>query len=366
MKIPFSYLERQFAEIEPYLKDIGELVALADFTLGSAVAEFENQFANYIGLPNAVGVGSGTDALILTLKRLGIGPGDEVITAANSFIATVGAIVYTGAHPVFVDSEEGFVIDARQIEDAITEKTRAIIPVHYTGNVADMPAVMKIAERYELQVIEDCAQAIGAQLDGRPVGSWGKAGAFSIHPLKNINVWGDGGLILTSDDVFAEELRLYRNHGLTDRDHVKLFGINCRLDSIQAVIGKRLMPQAPAILKRRVQLAHLFDEAFSNVDGISVPIRRPGVRHVYHLYILRVEQRDKLLAHLHNRGTEAKVHYPIPIHLQDAASHLGYKKGDFPVTEADADTIITLPAHQHINDAEANQIIGQVHEFYGH
>ena len=298
------------------------------------------------------------------MKRLGIGLGDEVITAANTFIATAGAIVATGARPVFVDSEEGFVIDVTQIEAAITKRTRAIVPVHYTGNVADMPTIMKIADAHELPVVEDCAQAIGAKLDDKPVGSWGKAGAFSVHPLKNINVWGDGGLILTNDESFAEDLRLYRNHGLTDRDHVKIFGINSRLDSIQALIGTRLMHQAPSITDRRVELASLFDDALGDIDGIFIPKRRQGVRHVFHLYILRVERRDDLLQHLINQGIEAKVHYPIPIHLQDAATSLGYTAGDFPVTENDAECVITLPAHQHITDSEANRIIEEVRGFY--
>jgi dTDP-3-amino-2,3,6-trideoxy-4-keto-D-glucose/dTDP-3-amino-3,4,6-trideoxy-alpha-D-glucose/dTDP-2,6-dideoxy-D-kanosamine transaminase len=365
MTIPFSYLERQFADIDPYLDDIRTLVAASDFTLGSAVAEFESTFATYIGLPHAVGVGSGTDALILSLKMLSIGPGDEVITAANTFIATAGAIIATGARPVFVDSEDGFVIDIENIEAAITENTRAIIPVHYTGNVADMPALMEIAERHRLEVIEDCAQAIGAQLNDMPVGSWGRSGAFSVHPLKNINVWGDGGLILTRDEDFAEQLRLYRNHGLTDRDHVQIFGINCRLDSIQAIVGNRLIKHAANITERRISIANRFDEAFVDIDEIRIPKRRPGVRHVFHLYILRVEHRDALLTHLTTQGVEAKVHYPIPIHLQEAAKDLGYKRGDFPVAEADAGEVITLPAHQHIEDWEAAKIITEVRSFYG-
>lgn len=366
MTIPFSYLERQFADIAPYLEDIGRLVAATDFTLGTAVADFENSFAEYIGLPHAVGVGSGTDALILSMKMLGIGQGDEVITAANTFIATAGAIIATGARPVFVDSEDGFVIDTHRIESAITENTKAIIPVHYTGNVADMPEVMAIAKKHHLIVIEDCAQAIGAQINGLPVGSWGSSGAFSIHPLKNINVWGDGGFVLTRDEELADRLRLYRNHGLTDRDHVKIFGVNCRLDTLQAVVGNRLMPQASEITRRRIEIANQFDAAFSNIDGIRVPVRRPGVRHVFHLYILRVERRDALVSHLNTRGIEAKIHYPIPIHLQEAAGELGYSKGDFPVTEADAEHVITLPAHQHITPSEAEQIIEEVRHFYGH
>ena len=367
MIVPFSYLKRQFADIDPYLDDIAELVGTADFTLGTAVDEFENSFASYVGLPHAVGVGSGTDALIMPLKLLGVGPGDEVITAANTFIATVGAIAAVGAKPVFVDSEDGFVIDVEQIEKAITPKTRAIIPVHYTGNVADMPNIMKIAERYGLVVIEDACQTIGARLLDKPVGSWGAATAFSIHPLKNINVWGDGGLVLTNDAVLAERLRLYRNHGLVDRDHVKSFGINCRLDSLQALIGKRLMAEASAITERRIDVAAHYDRAFADMgNAVRVPHRRPEVRHVFHLYILRVEQRDELVAQLNSRGIEAKIHYPIPIHLQEAALDLGYGPGDFPVTENDAKCVVTLPAHQHLSQAEIDYTVEQVRAFYGY
>ena len=366
MIVPFSYLERQFENIDPYLDDIRSLVASTDFTLGAAVSEFERRFADYVGLPHAVGVGSGTDALILPLKLLGIGPGDEVITAANTFIATAGAIVALGAKPVFVDSEDGFVINTDKIEAAITEKTRAIVPVHYTGNVADMPEVMRIASKYDLVVVEDACQAIGAQLGGKPVGSWGKSAAFSVHPLKNINVWGDGGLVLTEDANFADELRLYRNHGLTDRDHVKCFGINCRLDTLQAVIGNRLIGEAAQITEQRIKIAQQYDDAFSELgEHLQVPHRREGVRHVFHLYIVRATNRDELLHHLNQAGVEAKVHYPIPIHLQEAAKDLGYNKGDFPVTESDAECVITLPAHQHLSLAEVEFTIQQVRKFYG-
>jgi aminotransferase EvaB len=365
MRVPFSYLDRQFAEIEPYLSEIGDLVRGGDFTLGAAVGEFEERFAAMCRLPYAVGVGSGTDALILSLEILGIGPGDEVITAANTFVATAGAIAMTRAKPVFVDNDEGYTIDPARVEAAITPRTRAIVPVHYSGNVADMPKIMAIAHKHDLAVVEDACQAIAASRDGQPVGSWGATAAFSLHPLKNLNVWGDGGMIVTRSMQLRDKLRLYRNHGLVGRDEVAIWGHNSRLDSLHAVIGNRLIDQTAFITKTRIANARKYDEAFADVPEISVPRRSPEVVHTYHLYIVRAQRRDALLAHLQESGVEAKVHYPIPLHLQPAARDLGYKRGDFPQAESDAQTMITLPAHQHLRADEIDYAIARVREFYG-
>ena len=364
MRVSFSYLERQFADLDGYLEDIRALVASSALTLGPAVEEFEHRFSELSGLPHAIGVGTGTDALRLPLELSGVGPGDEVITTPNTFIATVGAIVATGARVVFVDSEDGFVIDPALIEAAITERTKAIVPVHYTGNVADMPTIAAIAERRGLVLVEDACQATAAAIDGTPVGSWGIAGAFSLHPLKNLNVWGDGGVVVTRSAELADRLRLYRNHGLVNRDEVASWGINSRLDALQAVIGNRLIGSVPAITERRIANAARYDAALADVDGISVPVRRPGVRHVYHLYIVRAERRDALLRFLVEAGIEAKIHYPIPVHLQEAARDLGYGEGDFPSTEHDAKVVITLPAHPYLSDDEIDYTIDRVRAFY--
>jgi dTDP-4-amino-4,6-dideoxygalactose transaminase len=364
MRVPFSYLDRQFADIEPYLDDLRAFVKTGDFTLGKPLVEFERRFAELIGLPHAIGVASGTDAIILSLKIHGIGAGDEVITTPNTFIATVGAIAMTGAKPVFVDSEDGFVIDPARIEAAITPRTKAIVPVHYTGNVADMPAIADIARRRGLVVVEDGCQAIAAGIDGKPVGSWGATVCFSLHPLKNLNVWSDGGLIVTRDAELARKLRLYRNHGLANRDEVEMFGHNSRLDTVQAVVGNRLIADTPARTERRIGFARRYDEAFADlVPQVRVPPRRPGVRHVFHLYMLRAERRDEMVRFLVEQGIEAKVHYPIPVHLQKAAASLGHKPGDFPRAEADARQVITLPAHPYLTDAEIEYTIAQVRRF---
>lgn len=365
MKVNFSYLDRQFNDIDSYLAAIKELVKSGDFTLGKPLVEFEERFSKLCNVPYAVGVASGTDALILSMKALGIGPGDEVITTPMTFIATVGAIAMAGARPVFVDSEDGFVIDASKIEAAITPRTKAIIPVHYTGNVPDMPAIAAIARKHKLAIIEDACQAIAASLGGHPVGTWGATACFSLHPLKNLNVWGDGGIIITKSAELAEKLRLLRNHGLVNRDEVVSFGGNSRLDTLQAVIGNMLIGQVEWITNQRIANAKKYDDAFADMKQfIRVPVRRAGVKHVYHLYMVRVEKRDALLDYLQRNGVDAKVHYPIPVHLQKGAQHLGYKEGDFPVCEADCRNIITLPAHQHVTQEEMDYAIGQIRDFY--
>lgn len=365
MKVEYSYLSRQFNEVEPFLDDLRNLVRSGDFTLGAPVREFEERFAELCGLPYAIGVGSGTDALALSLKALGVGPGDEVITTPNTFVATVGAIAMTGARPVFVDNNDEYTIDVNLIEDAITPRTKAILPVHLSGAPSDMPAVMEIADRRGLEVVEDAAQAILASINGIPVGSWGSAAGFSLHPLKNLNVWGDSGVILTKSKEMADQLRLLRNHGLANRDEVVIFGHNSRLDSVQALVASRLLDQVHTITDKRIEIAGVYDRAFSGLsDFITIPPRRPGIKQVYHTYVIQVTNRDNLLEYLLNAGIDAKVHYPIPLHLQKAAEYLQYKPGDFPVCEQHCKNIISLPAHQHLTDDEVGYVISQVQQFY--
>lgn len=365
MKIDYSYLEQQFAEIDPYMADIRALVRSGDFTLGKALMEFEEKFANLLGLPYAIGVGTGTDALMLSLKILDIGPGDEVITTPNTFVATVGAIAMAGARPVFVDNNEEYNIDVLKIEDAITPRTKGIMPVHLTGCPADMPSIMEIARRNNLIVIEDAAQAILASIDGKSVGSWGAAAGFSLHPLKNLNIWGDGGLIVTRSKVLCEKLRLFRNHGMATRDEIAFWSHNCRLDTLQAVVANRLINQVHSITDQRIANAKRYDEGFSDMqEYIRIPPRRANVKQVFHTYVIRAKERDRLYAYLIEKGIDVKIHYPIPLHLQKAASDLGYKKGDFPVCEEDCRTIITLPVHQHLEVPQLDFIIETIHDFY--
>jgi len=365
MQIKFSYLDRQFANVDEYLAEVRSLILSTDFTLGQAVVEFEQRFAKLCQLPYTVGVGSGTDALILSLKILGIGLGDEVITAPNTYIATVGAIAMTGATPVFVDINADFTINPNLIEQAITPCTKAIIPVHFAGNVADMPAIMEIARRHNLLIIEDACMAIAATFNQQPVGSWGETTCFSLHPLKNLNVWGDGGIIVTRSAELYAKLQAFRNHGLINRDEAIMFGHNSRLDSLQAVVANRLIKDAEWITNQRIAYAQKLDQGLADLtEFIAIPPRQSHIKQVYHLYILRVKQRDQLLAYLHEHGIEAKIHWPIPVHLQKAAAYLGYKLGDFPVTEADMRTTISLPLHQHLTTDEIDYMIDKIRCFY--
>ncbi|MDP3706007.1 MAG: DegT/DnrJ/EryC1/StrS family aminotransferase [Legionellaceae bacterium] len=365
MRVPYSYLERQFADIDPYLEDIRNFVKTTDFTLGAELKKFEDRFAKLHNAPHAIGVGTGTDALAMSLKMLQIGPGDEVITCANTFVATVGSIVQVGATPVFVDSENGYVIDPEKIEAAITSKTKAIMPVHYTGNVADMPSIAKIAKRHNLSIVEDACQTIMGRIGTQSVGSWSDFAAFSLHPLKNLNVWSDAGVIITHSDVHAEKLRRYRNHGMLNRDVCVEYGINCRMDTLQAVIANRLINQLEEITKKRIAIAHRYDAAFADLnDFIDVPVRRKDVNHVFHIYVIRVKHRDQLFNFLSKAGIEVKIHYPIAMHMQPAAKYLGYKKGDFPVAEAHGQQVITFPAHPYLTEEEINYTIDKVREFY--
>lgn len=374
MKVPFSYLERQFAVpddrtepnlVDTILEDIREFIKTSSFTLGEKVEIFEKKFAEFIGVKHAIGVGSGTDALILSLRALGIGAGDEVITCAETFIATAGAIAGAGATPVFVDVDDEFTIDVNLIEAAITERTKAIIPVYFTGNCPDMKRIEEIASKHNLHIIEDSCCGIDAAVDGRKAGSIGITGTFSFHPLKNLNVWSDGGMITTNDDGVARTLRLLRNHGLVNRDEVECFGFNSRLDALQAVVALRMIDDIPQVTDRRIAVANALDEGFADLpEYIEIPKRSPNKRHIYHLYMVRVKQRDELVAYCNSRGVEAKIHYPHALPYQNCSKHLGYTWGDFPKTERDVQSIITFPSHQHLTDDEVEYMISVVKEFY--
>ncbi|MEW6386725.1 MAG: DegT/DnrJ/EryC1/StrS family aminotransferase [Thermodesulfobacteriota bacterium] len=365
MKVKYSYLEEQFRDYPAIFAKIARVVETGDYTLGRAVAEFEEKFAALLGAKYAVGVNSGTDALFLSLKALGVGPGDEVITTPNTFIATVGAIVAAGARPVFVDVTDEYVMDPDLIEGAITPRTRALMPVHYAGVPGDLDRILALAQSRGLPVVEDACQAIGAAFHGRCAGTFGITGAFSLHPLKNLNVWGDAGIIVTDDRDLRDRLALLRNHGLRNRDEVDLFGYNSRLDTVQAVVGLHLLQDFDRITATRIKWANRLDEALSRLSPrVTVPARRPHKRYVHHLYMVQAQDRDQLLTFLQARGIEAKVHYPIPLHLQRASAHLGYQAGDFPVAETQARSIITLPVHQHLSEEQVDYMIEMIREFY--
>jgi dTDP-4-amino-4,6-dideoxygalactose transaminase len=357
-------LPQQFADPEPIFARLREAIATGDFTLGKAVGEFEARFAETTAVQYAFGVNSGTDALRLGLKALRVGPGDEVITAANTFIATVGAIADTGAMTKFVDCNDDFCMDVSLLEAAITPRTKAIIPVHMTGAMVDMPRLLAIAAARDTPVIEDACQAVKSSLDERPAGSWGVIGAFSLHPLKFINIWGDGGVMTTNDPDIAKRITLLRNHGLQSRDVIVSLGVNSRLDTVQAIVALHVLDQADWIANQRRTNAAFYDQALAHIEQVRIPPRDPRVLHSYVTYQVLVERRDALLAHCAARAIECKIHYPIPLYCQQGLRHLGYKRGDFPVTDRHADTTITLPVHQYLSRDQLSFVVDSIAEFY--
>jgi len=363
-KVRYSYLPQQFADPTEILEELRRFVPTGDFTLGKPVGEFERRFADVIGTRHAIGCGSGTDALKLPLKALDIGHGDEVITTANTFIATVGAINEIGARPVFVDCDDSFCMDVSQVEAAITPRTKAIMPVHFTGYMTDMRRLMPIAKKHKLPVVEDACQGILADIEGKKSGTWGIAGGFSLHPLKNLNVWADGGIMVTNDDAMAEKLRLLRNHGLKNRDEIEILGYNSRLDSVQAIVGNWLIKDVHTITAKRIDNAAYYDAAFSKMPKVRVPPRPSDCKRVFHLYIIFAERRDQLFQYCLDKGIEAKVHYPIPLYQQKGLAHFGYKAGDFPVSDRHAREIISFPCDQHLSREQQDYVIATVRNFY--
>jgi aminotransferase EvaB len=365
VKVPFNYLPQQFGDATPYLEEWRKLAASGEFTLGPFVESFEAKFASYVGARHCISTNNGTDALILALKAAGIGAGDEVITVVNTFYATVGAIVAVGAKPVFVDCDERFQMDAEKISPAVTPKTRAILPVHWAGASPDVNRILDLAEAHGLAVIEDACPAVGAYVDGKHAGTFGKLGAFSMHPLKPLNVMGDGGMTVTDDDALADWMRKYRNHGMTDRDHIDFWGVNMRLQPFQAIVGSRVLDTVADLVRLRNRNARQLDAGLRQLPEFVTVAERPA-RHVeaQQLYMACFKRRDQLLQFLIGRGIEAKVHYPVPLHLQKAAAALGYKRGDFPVAERQAEHLITLPAHQFITAEQIDYILENIREFY--
>ena len=364
MHVRYSYLKQQFSNAPELWRDLKKFVDTGDFTLGKPLEKFERSFAKLMKVKYAIGVNSGTDAIKLSLKAIGVKQGDEIITAANTFVATVGAITELGAIPIFVDCDDTFCMNTNLIEKKINKKTKAIVPVHFTGYMTYMPKLMKISKKYKLPIIEDACQSILANINGKNSGSWGDFGAFSLHPLKNINVWSDGGIITTNNYKHYKKLKLLRNHGLSNRDTVKICGYNSRLDTFQSVVGNWLLPKAKKIANDRIKNANYYDKKLGSLPQIIIPPRPKNFNIVYHLYIIFAEKRDELLKYCLKKGIEAKVHYPIPIYRQEALKFLKHKKGDFPVTDAHTKKIITFPCDQHLSKKEIDYVINTVKSFY--
>jgi dTDP-4-amino-4,6-dideoxygalactose transaminase len=279
-------------------------------------------------------------------------------------VATVGAIRELGAKPIFVDCDDTFCMNTELVEKKISKKTRAIVPVHFTGYMTNMPKLLKLAKKYKLTIIEDACQSILGEINKKKAGCWGNFGAFSLHPLKNINVWSDGGLITTNSFKDYKHLILLRNHGLKDRDTVQINGYNSRLDTFQAIVGNWLLPKAKKIARQRILNAKFYDKELSKIKGIEIPPRPNNYKIVYHLYIIFAKKRDKLLKYCLDRGIEAKVHYPKPMYLQNSQKDLKHKKGDFPITDAHTKKIITFPCDQHLSKKELEYVVSTVKKFY--
>jgi dTDP-4-amino-4,6-dideoxygalactose transaminase len=364
MTVPYVNLAAQYAdERATLLPLLDQALSSGQWVGGPLVEEFEAAAARYLGTPHVVGVASGTDALILGLRALGIGPGDEVITPPNSFVASTAAIHFAGATPVFADVLPDQNIDPAAVEAAITPRTRAIMPVHLTGRMADMAALGAIAAKHGLAVIEDAAQAMGSRLDGRHAGTVGTVGCFSAHPLKNLNAIGDGGFLATADATLADRLRRLRNNGLADRNTVTEWGVVSRLDHLQAAVLRHRLDRLDGIVAARRRNAEQYR---ARLDGAVVfaPPCRPAEFNSFHTFVIQVERRDELQAFLTANGVGTAIHYPVPIHLQPAAQSLGYRPGDFPVTERQAGRILTLPVNQSLTAQEIDYVAETVNGFY--
>jgi aminotransferase EvaB len=365
LKINHSYLVEQFADYSKIFKEVEKVVKKGDYTLGKEVDLCEKNFAKRTGAKHAISVGNGTDALLLSLKALEIGAGDEVITVPYTFVATVGSIVTAGATPVFVDVKKDYNIDEKKIVAAITKKTKAIMPVHWAGRPCEMDKILSIAKKYKLHIVQDSAHVIGARFKNKHLVNYGDTCTYSMHPLKNLNVWGDGGFIVTNKTALAKKLCLIRNHGLKDRNNVEIFGYNSRLDTIQAAVANyKMKNKLDNITSKRIKNATMLDKLLSKNKKITLVERLKYLKEVFHLYHINVNNRDKLQKYLIKNNIDAKVHYPIPVHLQKAAKYLKYKKGDFPIAEKLANTSLSIPVHEFITEKHIKHIVNSINTFY--
>ena len=365
MNIPFVDLSAQHAPIKAeIMAAVEQVLDHGQFILGAEVEEFEQRFADLCGTSYAVGVNSGTDALILALKALGVGPGDEIITVSNSFVASTGCITLVGATPVFIDVREDYNMDPGLIEAAITGRTKAILLVHLTGRSADMDPIMEVARRHGLYVVEDAAQAVAAVYKGRRVGSLGHIGCFSLHPLKTLNACGDGGVITTNDDSLYQELKILRNLGLKERDDCVVWGQNSRLDTLQASILLVKLRYVDEWTDKRRANARFYRDLLGDLPQINCPVEESYERSVYHTFVIQAENRDGLRQHLTSVGIGTAIHYPIPIHLHKAAANLGYGEGSFPVTEKQAKRILSLPIYPELKADQLEFVVTSLQNFY--
>ena len=371
MKVKFIDFSREYNFLKKKLDPaINSVCKKGSFILGNELSEFEQNFADYCGVKFGVGVNSGTASLFLALLALGIGKGDQVIVPSFTYIATALAVSFTQAEPVFCDiREDTFGIDIKDLKRKIGPKTKAVIPVHLYGQPADMDEIIKLARKYNLKVVEDCAQAQGAVIDagrgarskGRKVGSFGDLGCFSFYPTKNLGCYGDGGMIVTNSKALYKKILMLRDYGRESKYKHKIIGYNSRLDTIQAAILNIKLNYLDSWNDKRRELAHYYNKFLEGIDGIVLPQERRGFKYVYHVYVIRIrKKRALLMRNLARKGIQTIIHYPIPCHLQPCYKNLGYKKGDFPVSEKVAAEVLSLPLYPFLRKKELEYIAQQV------
>ncbi|MBU8933577.1 MAG: DegT/DnrJ/EryC1/StrS family aminotransferase [candidate division Zixibacteria bacterium] len=365
MKIPYIDLSAQYQSIKSEIDDaIADVINNSAFVLGPAVNDFEGGFATFCGVRYCVGVNSGTNALLLALKALDVGPGDEIITAANTFVATVAAIAHTGAKPVLVDVDPiTRNIDSALLKLSLSQKTKVIIPVHLYGQIADTDAIGEVAARYGIDILEDAAQAQGATYKGQRAGSLGRMAAFSFYPAKNLGAFGEAGAVTTDDEKLAKSVRVLRDHGSQEKYHHEILGYNARMDGIQgAVLGVKLKHLNDWNVARRA-VAGWYNELLADVR-VTCPQSGPEYVNVFHVYVIETEERDALQAYLGEHQVPSIIHYPIPVHLQPAFDGLNYRKGDFPVSEKLADEILSLPIFPEMRREQVEFVCERIRDFF--
>jgi len=367
MAVLFLDLKAQYAAIETEVRAaIDGVFERGSFILGPEVAGFEQEFAAYVGAKRAIGVASGTDALHLALRACGIGPGDEIITVTNTAVATVAAIELACARPVFVDIDPAtFTLDPHLVANAITPRTKALLPVHLYGQAADLQPLLDTARVHNLRVIEDACQAHGATYQGEKVGTLGDIGCFSFYPTKNLGGYGDGGMVVTNNDELAERLKLLRTYGWIERDRSVLRGANSRLDEVQAAVLRVKLCYLDAWNQQRRALAARYTEQLHGLSSITPPAEAPYGCHVYHLYVVRAQDRERLRAYLSAQGIGTLIHYPLPIHCQEAYVDLGYAEGALPASERAAREIVSLPLYPLMEASQVDQVCRAIRTYYG-
>lgn len=366
MKIPFLSFDATNDLVRADMnKAFSDVFESKWYILGNYVLQFEKEYAAYNKVAHCIGVSNGLDALILSLKALGIGKGDEVIVPSNTYIATVLAVTYVGATPIMVEpGPDTFNLDPKLIEASITPRTKAIMPVHLYGQCCEMTAIKAIADKHKLYVIEDNAQAQGSTCDGKLAGTFGQVNGTSFYPGKNLGALGDAGAVTTNDDALAQSIRVMRNYGSEKKYYNEIAGFNMRLDELQAALLSVKLKHLAAWTTERQQIADWYNESLKGVGDLQLPAVATGCTHVYHLYVIRSSKRDALQEHLHKNDIGTLIHYPIPFHLQKAYAHFNYKKGDFPISEKLSDTVLSIPLWPGMKQSHVEQVSSSIKKFF--